>query len=57
MIKVQEDLIRSLMAQRVKINKKLTSWNDKNFSNSLLESQLANIDSRIDYLLTTKGGE
>ena len=56
-MKIKEDLIRSLMADRTRLNKKLASWNDKNMANPQLENQLSNIDMRIDYLLTTMGGD
>lgn len=50
-MKVLEDMLRSLMAQRLKVNNKLQSWNDKNMTNLQLENQLCNLDMRIDYLL------
>lgn len=50
-MKVLEDMLRSLMAQRLKVNNKLQNWNDKNMVNSQLEMQLSNLDMRIDVLL------
>lgn len=52
--KLKESLIRSLMAQREKINKKLTTWNNQNMNNMQLENQLIGIDGRIDQLLLMK---
>ncbi len=50
-MKVLEDMLRSLMAQRLKVNNKLQNWNDKNMVNPQLETQLYNLDMRIDSLL------
>ena len=47
----KDRLLETLIQQRNSIQKKLTNWADKNMVNPQLESQLMNIDMRIDQLL------